>query len=394
MAIKTVPIHPPALRWAREEIGLTLEKAVAKTKFDIAQLQKWEDGEEKISLPQAKKLAEKYKVSLPFLYLKNIPKDHQFEKLIDFRRDNEKHFYSDRLCLAIKTARSRQEWMSNILQTEGKQPLNWLGAFDVETDAETIAIECKNWLNVNSAEIAQLKDGKEALAYWISKVENKGVLVAVNHTHSAYRVDRKEYSGLVLHDDYAPLILLNPQDNPSRRIFTLIHELSHLLLKQDSSISLINFRMNYSEYDVIEVLCNKIASTILVDKEFIKNNWSVEKAPIDSINFFTHQFNISHSAIAVAVKTLGLISQNSLDEILNFYDEQYRKNLSKPQGGRTVPDKQTLDRCGRLLTTQVLNAYEQGSINASEVYDVLGMKLKYLGALSKRLGFPLHRWVS
>ena len=238
-----IPIQPKMLSWVRIELGLSLKQAAEKTKFSTSDLQNWESGTSGITLSQGKKLADKYKVSLPFLYLKQTPKKHKFKSLVDFRAESKKNVFSDRLCLAIQKAHHRQVWMRDFLIDEGHEKLAWLGKFSQQKDPDNIAQQCKAWLVIKQRDIAKLKDNKAALSYWIAKVEAQGVIVASNDTHFAYKIDREEYSGLVLYDDYAPLILLNPQDSPARRIFTLIHELAHLLIKQESSVSLVDFRM-------------------------------------------------------------------------------------------------------------------------------------------------------
>lgn len=396
-----VPIHPETLKWIRIELGLSSKQVADKINVSIKQLNNWENGNDGITLSQAKKLAEKYKVSLPFLYLKEISKKHRFKNVIDFRNQSHKKKFSDKLCLAIKITNERQTWLREFLQAEEEKPLEWLGKFSRTRNIINIAKRCRQWLGIEQGEINDLKDNKEALDYWKTKIESKGVVVASNHTHAAYKIDRKEFSGLVLYDEYAPFILLNPKDSPARQIFTLLHELAHLLVKPENSLSMINFRADESEYDEIEVICNNIASNILINRETIKSFWnekSSKKSSIkDNISSLSKIFKASQSAIALVVKGNGIINQTELTKLLDFYKKEYEKNLRKSKeksGGRIIPDKQVLDRCGKLLTTQVLTAYEQGSINASEIHDVLGLKLKYLGDLSKRLDFPLHRWIS
>lgn len=388
------PVHPQTLRWIRIELGLSLEQVAQKTKFSIEELQSWESGTEQLTLSQTKKIAKKYKVSVPFLYQKQTPKKHRFKSIVDFRSEKQQEYFSDRLHLAIKKAHFHQTWMSDFLQSGGQVPLEWIGRFSNSSSVDEIAEECRNWLNIKQEEITVSKDDKAAFDYWVGKIEEKGVIVASNHTHNAYKIDRKEYSGLVLYDRYAPLILLNPKDKPSRKIFTLLHELAHLLVKPESCLSLVDFRINENEYDALEVFCNNISSAILIDKNGINQFWEEQASVEDNIEILTKKFKISYSAVAVALKKYNIINQEKLDQLLGFYKGQFQQNESITTGGRTFPDKQVLDRCGKLLVTQVLNAYEQGSINSLEVYDVLGMKLKYLNKLSDRLKFPLSRRVS
>ena len=395
MAIKTVPVHPATLRWAREDIGLSIEQVAEKLKKSVEEITAWESGEKSIGLSNARKLADRYKVSLPVLYLQNIPEEWQQEPPKDFRRPDARQPYSYQLCYAIRNARDRQAWMREYLKNENVKPLDWPGSFSDQKNIQHIADWVVQWLGIDRQEIEYLMDDKEALSYWIEKIEAKCVVVSSNGTHAAYKIAHAEYSGLALYDNYAPLILLNPADSPARRIFTLVHELAHLLLDDNSGISKIDFRQEVAGYDPVETTCNRIASNVLINDDYLQSQWNDSVNSEETIQALASILKISHSAIAVKLKALGFIDQATLDMLLDQYKRLYLEGLkNRLSGGRTVPDKQVLDHCGKLLTQTVLTAYEQGRVNATGIYDVLGMKLKHLGKLSKRLGFPLHRWVS
>ena len=394
MAITTVPVHPATLKWAREAIGLSTQQVAIKLSKPVETIEAWETGEEGVGLSNARKLADKYKVSLPVLYLQNIPEEWQQELPKDFRRPDARQPYSYQLCYAIRDARERQSWMRKYLQNENEKPLDWLGSFSGKNDITRIADWVVQWLGIDRQEIVDLTDDKKALSYWIEKIEAKCVVVSTNGTHAAHKITHAEYSGLVLYDNYAPLILLNPEDSPARRIFTLIHELAHLLLDDNSGVSQIDFRQQDADYDPVETMCNRIASQVLIDDDYLQFQRNDRGNPEEAIQAMASNLKISHSAIAVKLKEQGFIDQTTLDALLDKYRRLYLAQLENRSGGRTVPDKQVLERCGKFLTQSVLTAYEQGNVNATEIYDILGLKLKYLGKLSDRLQFPLHRWVS
>lgn len=392
MATKYVPAYPDTLRWVREDIGLTHVQVEEKTGFPVDQLRRWETGTDSINLTQAKKLADLYKISVPVFYLKKIPEEWTRAKPVDFRRPENRKPYSRRLCLAIRDAEARQQWMRERALSEKMQPLEWLYFYKGQEKTTVIANWILDWLNVDRIFIQNLQSDKEALIYWIEKLEAKGVVVATNSTHAAHKIDHSEYSGLVLYDDYAPFILLNPQDSPARRIFTLIHELAHLLLDNRDGLSKIDFRHEVANYDPLETLCNRVASRVLISDDFITGQWREEDDIEEQISALAKKLKVSHSAIAVRLREQNQISQSTLDELLAYYRKLYNRS-QKSSGGRSLPDKQALDRCGKLFTRSVLDAYEQGNINAIEIYDLLGVKLKHLAKLSERLQFPLHRWV-
>ena len=82
-------INPNLLKWAREQCGFTHEESV-QTRFSSDKLRKAEIGEENLTFQQFIFIANRYKRSPAFFYLKQ----HLDEKLIhDFRklRDVETH---------------------------------------------------------------------------------------------------------------------------------------------------------------------------------------------------------------------------------------------------------------------------------------------------------------
>ena len=69
-------------RLARENAGYPDIKlaAAALNMGDTDMLRGWESGHKKVTLTQAKKLAHKYRVSLPALYLKSVPDHFRFAR--------------------------------------------------------------------------------------------------------------------------------------------------------------------------------------------------------------------------------------------------------------------------------------------------------------------------
>jgi Zn-dependent peptidase ImmA (M78 family) len=100
-------------------------------------------------------------------------------------------------------------------------------------------------------------DDYEAFRSWRQAIEGLGVL-----TFQASRVEVEEMRGVSIFYDLFSVVLLNAADAVRGRIFTLAHELAHLLLRtaatKDSSATL-------ADPDVAhEVWCNEFAGCLLV----------------------------------------------------------------------------------------------------------------------------------
>jgi len=65
------------------------------------------------------------------------------------------------------------------------------------------------------------------LKYWRQAVEEAGVFVFKNS------FKQKDISGFCLRDEDLPIIYLNNSTSKTRQIFSLLHELAHLLLNMN-----------------------------------------------------------------------------------------------------------------------------------------------------------------
>jgi len=77
-------INHEVLKWARETRGIPLAPAAKAIGIDEAKLMQCEQGKDKLSIPQLRSAAEKYRRPLAVFYLPNLPPGEPL--LPDFRR--------------------------------------------------------------------------------------------------------------------------------------------------------------------------------------------------------------------------------------------------------------------------------------------------------------------
>jgi Zn-dependent peptidase ImmA (M78 family) len=80
-----------------------------------------------------------------------------------------------------------------------------------------------------------------------------------------------------LPDKFAPIALLNSKDAESAKIFTMIHEVAHLLLGTSTLTGGTSDDFEPTPNDAIEKFCNRFASEVLMPREDIirrvPRNW-------------------------------------------------------------------------------------------------------------------------
>jgi len=77
MATRTIIEHKPfpqLVRWAREKRGLSCRVATTRAKLKQGQIEAFENGESRPTLPQLRRMAEAYDVHLAYFFLPKVPR--------------------------------------------------------------------------------------------------------------------------------------------------------------------------------------------------------------------------------------------------------------------------------------------------------------------------------
>ena len=81
MGIKAL-VNPKILIWAREINGLRIESVAKKINKESQELIKWESGESKLTVEDARNLAEIYSQCLAVFYLQSPPKNFNVRRIL------------------------------------------------------------------------------------------------------------------------------------------------------------------------------------------------------------------------------------------------------------------------------------------------------------------------
>ena len=177
-------------------------------------------------------------------------------------------------------------------------------------------------------------------------------------------------------------ICLNPKDSNAGRLFSLCHELAHLWLRQ-SVISNI-----YEDNNEIEILCNSIASKLLVDDKILHNLWSKRNQQVDlkeQISAIARKFSVSEECIARYLLDCDNISQEEYQELRELYNARWKYIQNKKGTGGPAYGLRMVAENGAYFTQQVLSQYHKGTILGAEASSLLGVKINHFNALTEHL---------
>ena len=381
---KSIPalITPAVLKWARNLDGITIEDAAKHLKVSIEKIESWENGETHPSLNQAKKLAKFYRIPFAYLYLPDEPRKIKRLDKVDYRTFGNSGVddYSRELRWLIRDIEERRDTIIEIYRESDRVPKSLQISYPINTDEKKLANAIRTFLDLDYSVQKKFRKADKALAYCISKLEEKDFLI-----FQAAKIAPSEMRGLSIAYETFPIIVLNRKDEQSARLFTLFHELVHIFT-QTSGIC--NDMTNKSAYQ-LELFCNRIAGYALVPDEFLllnTNLTNIEQYGIDDTNIYAiaRDFGVSKEVIINRLWNTSIIDQQTYYSTLNRYSEEYKNFKSKQQKGFLPPAMDKGTQVGKLYAKTILSAYYSEKITPREASQcLLGLKIQHFSTIER-----------
>ena len=187
-------------------------------------------------------------------------------------------------------------------------------------------------------------------------------------------------------DKEFPLIYLNNSTPSSRQIFTLFHELGHVLLNS-SGVTKSNDKYIASlvgDARYIEVFCNQFAAEFLVpsdDFDLQLRSYETLEKLVDGLS---NKYKVSREVILRKLLDRKLVNQRYYDEKANEWNEQYQelvqKRKEKKKGGGDYYATQAVYLGDKYLSL-AFNRYYQGRLSREQLADYLSVKVKNISGL-------------
>jgi len=346
-----------------------------KNKF--SKLDKWISGEDYPTYNQLVELSKRFNVPFGYFFLEKLPRYDL--PIPHYRTIKENDFIpSEELLDTIKFAQKIQEWSKDILLEWGNTKIEFCGKYKNNYVLNAIVEELKKIFDINDGWANSQNSWKDALKYLVSKAEEKEIIVLLNgivgnNTHRKLNVE--EFRGFVLYDEIAPVVFINNNDAISAKIFTLIHEVVHLLIGQSASFDLRNFQAADNE---IEKFCDKCTAEFLVPEKELSNLFQKKKDYEELAKYF----KVSQIVIARRLLDLNLIDQNSFFEFLqNVEKTEYKKNLGK--GGNFYDTER--NRLSPRFLGILKSAIESNTISFRDALLVTNLNIKTFSNLTSRI---------
>lgn len=372
--VETTPT-PAVLVWARKTAGMSLDVAAQKAGVKAEQLLSWEDGSARPSLPQLRKLATVYRRPLAAFYLAEPPL--RFEAMHDFRRlsaDRISLQNSPKLAYEIRRAFDRREWALELMRSVDETPAPFQASATTGESVEEVAGRLREAIGLTLELQESWRSDYEAFKEWRLLIEKAGIL-----TLQATGIQLDEARGFSVGARPLPVVVVNIKDAPRGRIFTLLHEVAHVMLKDGGICDLHD--------EDVEAFCNRVAGATLFPKEALLRSVTVREHRKGDATWtdyelqeLSRKFGGSREAALVRLLTLKLTTQafyeKARKEFLKVYAEKHRQR--EEAEGFAPPHVVAISSAGPLFTGLVVESFNREKITASDASDYLQIRLKHL----------------
>jgi Zn-dependent peptidase ImmA (M78 family)/transcriptional regulator with XRE-family HTH domain len=383
-------VNPTILRWARERSGLSLEEVAAKFKKTTEKIESWESGEAAPTHPQLERLAyELYKRPLAIFFFPEPPDEPSPRQAFRTLPEAEADALLPDSRYAIREGQAMQLALHEI--NEGRNPSKRLVFRDIRAriadNPVALAREVREYLGFTLELQTASANEKEALERWRDAVQDVGVFVFKRS------FKQKEVSGFCLLDQEFPLIYINNSTPASRQIFTLLHELAHVLLGINDLASEA-FERNLPADDearAIETFCNQFAATMLIpnyafDQDLLQLAEENRRfADEEAITELARKYKVSREVVVRKLLNKGLVSRNFYLEKVRQYAEEYQqqRELQREKGGGGDYYATKATYLGERFMTLVFSAYYQGRFDLNQAAEYLSIKPQNVGKLEE-----------
>jgi len=376
-------VRPALLIWARDSTGLSIAEVSKKAHIRAEVLEEWEQGNQRPTIPQLRKLGEIYKRPLSVFFLSEPPKgfdpQREFRRLPGVSPETE----SPELRLALRTALYRREAAKDLYERLGESFATIEHGLNPNDDPDAVGLRIRELLGITWEEQLEWTSPHAALNEWRDAIEKLGVLV-----FQTGGVALKEMRGTSVPEGPLPVIVLNSADAPQGRIFTLIHEFIHLLFARAGHQTSRIEGKRKPEDRVLERASNRYtAATLLPRKEFlseVSRRPDVFTGSDEALRRFANRVKVSAETILRRLLSLNRISTTLYSQKRRAWQQHpwYTPNQSK--GGPPIQVR-VVSSVGRSFVSLILEGYQRNVISGSDVSDYLGVQLRHLDKIASEL---------
>jgi Zn-dependent peptidase ImmA (M78 family) len=374
-------VNPKMLVWARERNGLSIQELAKKMRRKPEEVQKWEKGNKAPSYTCLEELAYRHlKIPLAVFFFPEPPSiddpKTQFRRLPEheFARLSADTLQCMRLAQAYQVSLAElfgntppEKQIHKILKREPLVPVD-------------LARKARGLLEITINKQLGFQSSERAFKAWRHLLETFGVFTFKDS------LEDKFISGFCILDDKYPVVFINNSNAFTRQLFTLAHELGHILFRvngvTDADETYIKFMD--AENRSIEVACNEFAAELLLPSDAFEREivHFREKGPA-IISDLALKYSVSREVVLRRLYDLGLVSADYYQDKAREWNQDYLRVHVTKGGGNFYLTK--LSYLGEGFTKLAFEKYHQGQLSKTRLASHLNVNSLHIDKFERYL---------
>lgn len=362
MARINVNINPSVLLWARQEAGYNIDEVATKLSVNSDRYKVWEKEGKDIPFGKLQNLATYYKRQIAVFFLPEVPA--KIKKPKDYRNlSPADSSFSKEILLTLRRSAHLQR-IANELEGENywNKKIGWLKDIEIiKNEGDTIT-RLRGLLDIDIDQQLSWTSDSEAYRHWRTAVEDKlGILVF------QFSIPVEELQGFCMSDSLPYIIVTNSNHSYTGRIFTIFHELAHILRHQSGMCLVDKVEQNQKE----EWACNSFAGNFLAPLNTI-----IPTDDLKEIGTYSRKLKVSREVYLRRLKEEGLLPDVKFYSLLDEIKATYKKK--EKSKGFVLPEVKSRASRGETFYNIVFEALGTNRINYTDAAHALGLRVNRL----------------
>ena len=285
----------------------------------------------------------------------------------------------DNLRKEIALAQQRREATADLLAMLGVRAEIDLPIVTMADNVEIVAGEVRKYFGVTTEQQTSAAGPEEVFEIWRHAIESKKILVLLAH----YTHEIANYSGFAITEEQPFTILINHYQHSKRHVlFTLLHELAHVLLRAPG-VSLLS-----SEHHT-ELFCNALAAAILLPaddffadplaRDLSEDNWQESR-----LRALSETWKVSQDCVLRRLHTFDRVSWDFYLRYKLLFDSAW-KPVEIEKAGPALYFSETSKKLGSFFPALAFSARARNLINSADLAGFLGVQVKHLRGLEEKV---------
>ncbi len=359
-----------------------IDEVARRVNKDVSVVRQWEDGTLSPTYPVLEDLAYKlFKVPIAVFYFPQPPDVDDPTKTFRHLPDYELARLSPDTLHKIRLAQGYQDSLKELTPHYLPAEAEWASVTISGRTPEALARDIRKRLGISLPDQFSYRDAEAAAKAWRHAIELFGVFAFKDTLKDRF------ISGFCIISRIHPVIFVNNSTSFTRQVFTLAHELGHILFGVSgvTDIDESYFRLLSPRYQTIERKCNRFAAELLVPdsalRKLISSSVDVSSKAMSEL---ADAFSVSREVILRRFLDRALVSQQDYAERSREWNDDYLRNSSDTTGGDYYRTRMAY--LGEGFTQLAFANYRDGRLSKTELAEHLNIKTRFVDKLEGRLG--------